>query len=278
MHIFQPSLLSDLDSLTEPSLDSLPGTANGTREEPSGASAAPATSLKDELMLLRLLELQGTGRGASLDLQSSINRGGCGGVETPQPGRPVSTSVATSVTTASSFSVPELPTEPTRPPRPSTNPIVTADSIISTLQMEMATAGLTADAILAATRHLETVVRPTTGELSYVFFNCHNSGTAERPCIAPRPSLGRIGSREAVGVGELGGGVGLAGILGESLGALLLPNPGEGRTASAGGREDARPVMAREDDVVPDREDASGRTREEEQDESPQRDSQATAP
>jgi len=262
---FQPSLLSDLDSLTEPSLDSLPGTANGTREEPSGASAAPATSLKDELMLLRLLELQGTGRGASLDLQSSINRGGCGGVETPQPGRPVSTSVATSVTTASSFSVPELPTEPTRPPRPSTNPIVTADSIISTLQMEMATAGLTADAILAATRHLETVVRPTTG-------------TAERPCIAPRPSLGRIGSREAVGVGELGGGVGLAGILGESLGALLLPNPGEGRTASAGGREDARPVMAREDDVVPDREDASGRTREEEQDESPQRDSQATAP
>merc|ERR1719341_3120892 len=262
---FQPSLLSDLDSLTEPSLDSLPGTANGTREEPSGASAAPATSLKDELMLLRLLELQGTGRGASLDLQSSINRGGCGGVETPQPGRPVSTSVATSVTTASSFSVPELPTEPTRPPRPSTNPIVTADSIISTLQMEMATAGLTADAILAATRHLETVVRPTTG-------------TAERPCIAPRPSLGRIGSREAVGVGELGGGVGLAGILGESLGALLLPNPGEGRTASAGGIEDARPVMAREDDVVPDREDASGRTREEEQDESPQRDSQATAP
>jgi len=262
---FQPSLLSDLDSLTEPSLDSLPGTANGTREEPSGASAAPATSLKDELMLLRLLELQGTGRGASLDLQSSINRGGCGGVETPQPGRPVSTSVATSVTTASSFSVPELPTEPTRPPRPSTNPIVTADSIISTLQMEMATAGLTADAILAATRHLETVVRPTTG-------------TAERPCIAPRPSLGRIGSREAVGVGEPGGGVGLAGILGESLGALLLPNSGEGRTTLAGGREDSRPVLAREDDGVPDREEASGRTREEEQDESPQRDSQATAP
>ena len=280
MHVFQPSLLSDLDSLTEPSLDSLPGTANGTREEPSGASAAPATSLKDELMLLRLLELQGTGRGASLDLQSSINRGGCGGVEAPQPGRPVSTSAATSVTTASSFSVPELPTEPTRPPRPSTNPIVTADSIISTLQMEMATAGLTADAILAATRHLETVVRPTTGELlsTLTVLNKGTTGTAERPCIAPRPSLGRIGSREAVGVGEPGGGVGLAGILGESLGALLLPNPGEGRTASAGGREDARPMLAREDDGIPDREEASGRTREEEQDESPQRDSQATAP
>jgi len=267
---FQPSLLSDLDSLTEPSLDSLPGTANGTREEPSGASAAPpATSLKDELMLLRLLELQGTGRSASLDLQSSINRGGCGGgVEAAQPGRPVSTSVATTVTTTASslFSVPELPTEPTRPPRPSTNPIVTADSIISTLQMEMATAGLTADAILAATRHLETVVRPTTG-------------AAERPCIAPRPSLGRIGSREAVGAGESGGGLGLAGILGESLGALLLPNPGEGRTTLAGvGREDGRPALVREEDGIPDREAANVRTREEEQDESPQRDSQATTP
>merc|ERR1719430_1542016 len=260
---FQPSLLSDLDSLTEPSLDSLPGGAGCLREEPSGASAAPASALEDELMLLRLLELQGSSRGASVDAQGAGNRGGA---EAPQSGRPVTSAACTSATgSVSTFSLPDLPTEPTRPPRPSTNPIVTADSIISTLQMEMATAGLTADAILAATRHLETVVRPTTG-------------TAERPCIAPRPSLGRIGSREAVGVGELGGGVGLAGILGESLGALLLPNPGEGRTASAGGREDARPVMAREDDVVPNREDASGRTREEEQDESPQRDSQATAP
>merc|ERR1719430_20020 len=260
---FQPSLLSDLDSLTEPSLDSLPGGAGCIREEPSGASAAPASALEDELMLLRLLELQGSSRGASVDSQGAGNRGGA---EAPQSGRPVTSAACTSATgSVSTFSLPELPTEPTRPPRPSTNPIVTADSIISTLQMEMATAGLTADAILAATRHLETVVRPTTG-------------TAERPCIAPRPSLGRIGSREAVGVGEPGGGGGLAGILGESLGALLLPNPGEGRTASAGGREDARPVMAREDDVVPNREDASGRTREEEQDESPQRDSQATAP
>lgn len=102
-------------------------------------------------------------------------------------------------------------------------------------------------------------------------------GTAERPCIAPRPSLGRIGSRETVGVGDPGG-VSLAGLLGESLGALLLPNPSEGRTsASAVGREDARPVMVREDDSIPDREDATGR-REEEQDESPQRDLQATAP
>lgn len=267
---FQPSLLSDLDSLTEPSLDSLPGGANGTREEPSGASAAPATSLEDELMLLRLLELQGSSRSASLDVQSAVNRGGCSSVETLQPGRPISALVATSGTTVSSFSAPELPTEPTRPPRPSTNPIVTADSIISTLQMEMATAGLTADAILAATRHLETVVRPSTG-------------AAERPCIAPRPSLGRIGSREAVGVGEPGG-VGLAGLLGESLGALLLPNPGEGRaSASTGGREASMTSVVREDDGIPDREDTSGRRedpgarREEEQDESPQRD-HATTP
>ena len=103
------------------------------------------------------------------------------------------------------------------------------------------------------------------------------SGTAERPCIAPRPSLGRIGSRETVGVGDPGG-VSLAGLLGESLGALLLPNPNDSRTsASAVGREDARSVMVREDDSIPDREEASGR-REEEQDESPQRDLQATAP
>ena len=169
MYMFQPSLLSDLDSLTEPSLDSLPGGANVcTREEPSGASAAPvSTSLEDELMLLRLLELQGSGRGGAslVDVQSTIMRGSCG-EDSPQLGRSVSTtSTIASATTASSFSVPELPTEPTRPPRPSTNPIVTADSIISTLQMEIATSGLTADAILAATRHLETVVRPSAGKL-----------------------------------------------------------------------------------------------------------------
>lgn len=282
--MFQPSLLSDLDSLTEPSLDSLPGGTNGTREEPSGASAAPATSLEDELMLLRLLELQGSGRGASIDVQGNIIRGSCGGVDATQPGKPVSTtSTITSATTASSFTVPELPTEPTRPPRPSTNPIVTADSIISTLQMEIATSGLTADAILAATRHLETVVRPTAGSsvslrcLYRVKTSC--SGTAERPCIAPRPSLGRISSRETVSVGDPGG-VSLAGLLGESLGlgALLLPNPSESRTSAAAlGREDVRPVLVREDDGIPDREEASGR-REEEQDESPQRDLQGTAP
>lgn len=163
----QPSLLSDLDSLTEPSLDSLPGAA---REE-------AATSLEDELMLLRLLELQGA-RAPSSDAQ-----------------------------------------EPARPQRPANNPIVTSEgvtSIISTLQMELASSGLTADAILAATRHLETLSRPAAAEVY------RSSGAAERPCIAPRPSLGRLGSREPRGEGEEG--AGLAGLLGESLGALLLPS------------------------------------------------------
>ena len=87
----------------------------------------------------------------------------------------------------------------------------------------------------------------------------------------------------AAGVGEPGG-VGLAGLLGESLGALLLPNPGEGRaSASTGGREASMTSVVREDDGIPDREDTSGRRedpgarREEEQDESPQRD-HATTP
>lgn len=162
----QPSLLSDLDSLTEPSLDSLPGAA---REE-------AAASLEDELMLLRLLELQGA-RAPSSDVQ-----------------------------------------EPARPQRPANNPIVTSEgvtSIISTLQMELASSGLTADAILAATRHLETLSRPAVAEVY------RSSGAAERPCIAPRPSLGRLGSREPRGEEA---GAGLAGLLGESLGALLLPS------------------------------------------------------
>jgi len=267
---FQPSLLSDLDSLTEPSLDSLPGGAGCIREEPSGASAAPASALEDELMLLRLLELQGSSRGASVDAQGAGNRGGA---EAPQSGRPVTSAACTSATgSVSTFSLPDLPTEPTRPPRPSTNPIVTADSIISTLQMEMATAGLTADAILAATRHLETVVRPTTG-------------AAERPCIAPRPSLGRISSRDSGGAGEPGG-AGLAGLLGESLGALLLPSPVDGRIASSTAtREEARPTTMRGDgDGILEREEAGsgrqdgavGRVREEEQEESPQRDQETT--
>ena len=69
--------------------------------------------------------------------------------------------------------------------RPSSarNPIVTADSIINTLQMEMATVGLTAAAISAASRYLD-----TTSEVG-------GRTAAERPTtttIAPRPSLGRV--------------------------------------------------------------------------------------
>merc|ERR1719341_1094500 len=245
----QPSILSDLDSLTEPSLESLAGrpmeasggglsgaktpvSSGGAMGVPTSTATSPVveqvaspdtevtnqerninTALEDELMLLRLLDLHGKADRTLGATATSLDR-------------------SLGPSSLDSSLLRQQISEACSSPRPHhsrhnihTNPIVTADSIISTLQMEMATAGLTADAILAATRHLETVVRPTTG-------------TAERPCIAPRPSLGRIGSREAVGVGELGGGVGLAGILGESLGALLLPNPGEGRTASAGGREE----------------------------------------
>ena len=63
------------------------------------------------------------------------------------------------------------------------NPIITADSIINTLQMEMATVGLTAAAISAASRYLD-----TTSEVG-------GRTAAERPTtttIAPRPSLGRV--------------------------------------------------------------------------------------
>ena len=240
-------------------------------------------------MLLRLLELQGSSRGASVDAQGAGNRG-C--AEAPQSGRPVTSAAACTGATGSvsTFSLPDLPSEPTRPPRPSTNPIVTADSIISTLQMEMATAGLTADAILAATRHLETVVRPTTGrhtmrESKPQVNWLKHSGAAERPCIAPRPSLGRISSRDSSGVGEPGG-AGLAGLLGESLGALLLPSPVDGRIASSTAtREEARPTTMRGDgDGILEREEAGsgrqdgavGRVGEEEQEESPQRDQEAT--
>ena len=72
--------------------------------------------------------------------------------------------------------------------RPSSarNPIITADSIINTLQMEMATVGLTAAAISAASRYLDTTSEVGAGTRT----------AAERPAatttIAPRPSLGRV--------------------------------------------------------------------------------------
>jgi len=193
----QPSILSDLDSLTEPSLESLTGrsaeTAGGsstgakTPVSTSGAmclatstAASPVveqvvspdtevpcqersinTALEDELMLLRLLDLHGKADRAErstgpASLDTSVLRQQC---SSPRPHH-------------SRHSI-------------HSNPIVTADSIISTLQMEMATAGLTAAAISAATRHLETAgnLRPTAER---------PGGASNTPSIAPRPSLGRL--------------------------------------------------------------------------------------
>jgi hypothetical protein len=199
----QPSILSDLDSLTEPSLESLAGrplepssgglsgaktpvSSGGAMGVTTSNSTSPVvvqvvspdtelpnherninTALEDELMLLRLLDLHGkadrtmgataTSLGPS-SLDSSILR--------------------------------QQISEACSSPRPHhtrhnihTNPIVTADSIISTLQMEMATAGLTAAAISAATRHLETAgnIRAAAERPS-----------GQTPSIAPRPSLGRL--------------------------------------------------------------------------------------
>merc|ERR1719481_842087 len=190
----QPSILSDLDSLTEPSLESLtgrPGEAAGgssagvktpiTSGGAVGVTTSTATSplidqvvspdsdlpnhdrsintaLEDELMLLRLLDLHG------------------------KSDRAERTSGATSL---DSSVLRQQINEACNSPRPHhnrhtihSNPIVTADSIISTLQMEMATAGLTAAAITAATRHLETAgnLRPTAERPSGLIGNtCSNS-------------------------------------------------------------------------------------------------------
>jgi hypothetical protein len=115
------------------------------------------TALEDELMLLRLLDLHGKAdRAGPASLDTSLLRQQC---SSPRPHH-------------SRHSI-------------HSNPIVTADSIISTLQMEMATAGLTAAAISAATRHLETAgnLRPTAER---------PGGASNTPSIAPRPSLGRL--------------------------------------------------------------------------------------
>merc|ERR1719410_2551919 len=72
--------------------------------------------------------------------------------------------------------------------RPSSarNPIITADSIINTLQMEMATVGLTAAAISAATRYLD-----TTSEMPSRT-SAERLSSSSSHVIAPRPSLGRV--------------------------------------------------------------------------------------
>jgi len=189
----QPSMISDLDSLTEPSLESLTcGAArpvdNTNEAKPSvaapvligGASAADQvstgnitttsietninTALEDELMLLRLLDLHGKAGERTMGATSLDN-----------------TSMMRPITDLT-------PRTPQNRQNIPINPIVTADSIISTLQMEMATAGLTAAAISAATRHLESVgnTRSTAERPSL----SNNSSTT--PTIAPRPSLGRL--------------------------------------------------------------------------------------
>jgi len=164
----QQSILSDLDSLTEPSLESVTRVEATTTTTTISSTAGKLldqlpvslnseqpcqersvnTALEDELMLLRLLELHGraerTSGAASLDTVSFSPRA------TESAGRPSS----------------------------ARNPIVTAESIINTLQMEMATVGLTAAAITAATRHLDTDQLAVTPQTSHT--------------IAPRPSLGRV--------------------------------------------------------------------------------------
>ena len=184
----QPSIISDLDSLTETVsvADIRPETAstslatassnslsNSTQLEPvmmtMTGSELPCqerslnTALQDELTLLRLLDMQGRAEMShsygTTSLDSAIN-----------------------INSRLSEAAASRPTS-------SRNPIMTADSIINTLQMEMATVGLTAAAITAASRYLD-----TTSDIG------GTRQTPERPAssiqsthvIAPRPSLGRV--------------------------------------------------------------------------------------
>jgi len=200
----QPSILSDLDSLTEPSLESLAGrpvdgsgmktpVTNGTiLGVNTSTTTSPVvdqvactdtelpcperninTALEDELMLLRLLDLHG---------RSDRSMG------------------ATSLDSSCTVMRQQL-SESCNSPRPlhsrhtlHSNPIVTADSIISTLQMEMATAGLTAAAISAATRHLESAgnIRAAAERPG------GQSNSGHNPAIAPRPSLGRLDTVDTI--------------------------------------------------------------------------------
>jgi len=203
----QPSILSDLDSLTEPSLESLTGrTVDATASSLSGVKTPVSTggsvcvvtpstasspvvehvaipdtelpsqerninsALEDELMLLRLLDLHG--RSDRTAGPSSI---GASALDTTNVVRQVSEACSSPRPLHSRHTI-------------HSNPIVTADSIISTLQMEMATAGLTAAAISAATRHLETTGTRAAAERP----SGQPSTSCNNPAIAPRPSLGRL--------------------------------------------------------------------------------------
>jgi len=189
----QPSIISDLDSLTETTVsvaDTKPETASTslatasssslsnsdpTRLEPVMMSVTGSevpgprrpgslnTALQDELTLLRLLDMRGR-------TEMSPSYGAA--------------SLDTAINLNSRLSEAAAPR-----PTSSRNPIMTADSIINTLQMEMATVGLTAAAITAASRYLD-----TTSDIG------GTRQAPERPAastqsthvIAPRPSLGRV--------------------------------------------------------------------------------------
>jgi len=201
----QPSILSDLDSLTEPSIEiavkndsggasaTVGASANANINSPTKLDQLPSsipsevlelpcqersinTALEDELMLLRLLDLHAGNRtsndrnnygAASLD--SNINVA----LNLSDQG-----AAATASTTAGQAAGSR--------PSSARNPIITADSIINTLQMEMATVGLTAAAISAATRYLD-----TTSEMPSRT-SAERLSSASSHVIAPRPSLGRV--------------------------------------------------------------------------------------
>lgn len=119
---------------------------------------------------------------------------------------------------------PSTPRSPsTQAPRPlASNPIVTANSIMDTLQahqMEMVTAGLTAAALSAASQmettkqnpapttsstainpqNINSLLQQSLGSSSSSGNLVHQASSGSRPPIAPRPSLGRI---EAEGGGR----------------------------------------------------------------------------
>ena len=201
----QPSIISDLDSLTEPSIETAAKTevTTATATAAGGSSTAAVspvlleqlavslgsevpcqessrslnTALEDELMLLRLLDLKGRSDRASsygaASLDSSVNM-------TPRALDPPTPAPSSSA-------------------RPSSarNPIITADSIINTLQMEMATVGLTAAAISAASRYLDTtseisVPRQAAERQLEAASGVTVSSSSGGHVIAPRPSLGRV--------------------------------------------------------------------------------------
>jgi len=228
----QPSLLSDLDSLTEPSLESLGAAKAPISLEPLTGCKTPvsmsadtssfssigstvlnadirnnaintdrvnmggvSTALEDEMMMLRLFDLHG--RSGAANKKPTVNA-----IDGTHP------------------STPRSPSTQSSGPRPLTsNPIVTANSIMDTLQahqMEMVTAGLTAAALSAASQiesSKAASASTTTTTPSILPQNINSllqqssiggsrdginsllqqsSNGGSRPPIAPRPSLGRV--------------------------------------------------------------------------------------